>query len=72
MSASAPCVLCDGRWPSSGTEQYHDPLGFEYDVCAFHARRLLEGLRRIARRRLTKALTSRAWTTPSSRKKRGG
>lgn len=55
-----PCVNCDGRWPTPATETYVDPLGFRYPLCGAHKRSLVEGLRRIARRRLTKALTSRA------------
>ena len=66
----APCVLCDGRWASCGTETYEDVLGFSYALCGPHKTGLVGGLRRIATRRLTKALTSRIWKKRSRR--RGG
>ena len=68
--AVAPCTLCDGRWASWGSETYQDPLGFRYPLCAPHKTGLVEGLRRIATRRLRKALPRR--TPKRNRRRRGG
>ena len=69
--AVPPCVLCDERWPSSGAETYQDPLGFSYALCAPHKTGLVEGLRRIATRRMTRALAQALVRRVGSRGTRG-